>query len=79
MGVGRRREEKQSEFWVAAEQLGRGPRNAFYDKLNEVLAEAGFDGELERAVEPYYATTGRKGLERRVSLGSDAGFGFRES
>ena len=37
MGVGRRRSEEQSEFWVAAEQLGRGPRNAFYDKLNEVV------------------------------------------
>ena len=62
MGVGRRRSEAQSEFWVAAEQLGRGPRNAFYDKLNEVLAESGFDRELEKAVEPYYCRTGRKGL-----------------
>lgn len=62
MSVGRRRGEEQCEFWVATEQLGRGPRNAFYDKLNEVLAEAGFDRELEKAVEPYYATTGRKGL-----------------
>ena len=42
--------------------VGRGPRNAFYDKLNEVLAEAGFDRELEKAVEPYYCTTGRKSL-----------------
>ena len=62
MGVGRRRIEEQSEFWVAAEQLGRGPRNVFYDKLNDVLAEAGFDRELEKAVEPYYCSTGRKGL-----------------
>ena len=35
MSVGRRRLEEQSEFWVATDQLGRGPRNAFYDKLNE--------------------------------------------
>ena len=62
MGVGRRRTEEQSEFWVAAEELGRGPRNVFYDKLNELLAEAGFDRELEKAVEPYYCSTGRKGL-----------------
>src|SRR6056297_108306 len=62
MSVGRRRTEEQCEFWVAAEQLGRGPRNAFYDKLNEVLAEADFDRELEKAVEPYYCTTGRKSL-----------------
>ena len=62
MGVGRRRTEAQSEFWIAAEELGRGPRNVFYDKLNEVLAEAGFDRELEKAVEPYYCSSGRKGL-----------------
>ena len=29
----RRRTEEQSEFWVAAEELGRGPRNVFYDKV----------------------------------------------
>ncbi len=62
MGVGRRRSEEQCEFWVAAEDLGRGPRNVFYDKLNEVLAESDFDRELEKAVEPYYCTTGRKEL-----------------
>ena len=62
MRVGPRRTEEQCEFWVASEQLGRGPRNAFYEKLNEVLADAGFDRELEKAVEPYYCRTGRKGL-----------------
>ncbi len=66
MGVGRRRSEEQCEFWVAAEDLGRGPRNVFYDKLNEVLAESDFDRELEKAVEPYYCTTGRKGLAPSV-------------
>ena len=62
MSVGRRRREAQSEFWIAADQVGRGPRNAFYDKLNEVLSELDIDGELEQAVAPYYATTGHQGL-----------------
>jgi transposase len=62
MGLGRRRSEQQDEFWVAADKLGKGPRNAFYDRLNQLLAEIEFDRKLEEAAEPYYATTGRKGL-----------------
>ena len=62
MGLGRRRRERQQSFWVAAEKLGSGPRNAFYDRLNRVLEEIDFDRKLEAAAEPYYETTGRKGL-----------------
>ena len=62
MALGRRREERQGEFWVATEKLGGGPRNAFYDRLNQVLGEIEFDRQLEEAAAPYYATTGRKGL-----------------
>lgn len=62
MTVGRRRSEQQGEFWVAADRLGVGPRNAFYDRLNQVLASIDFDRTLEAAVEPYYAPTGRRGL-----------------
>lgn len=62
MGVGRRSGERQETFWVASEKLGGGPRNAFYDRLNELLAEIDFDRRLEAAAEPYYQRTGRKGL-----------------
>ena len=62
MGVGRRREQQQGEFWVAADKLGGGPRNVFYDRLNQLLAEIEFDRQLEAAAEPYYQRTGRKGL-----------------
>ena len=62
MGLGRRRRERQQSFWVAAEKLGSGPRNAFYDRLNQVLDGIDFDRTLEAAAEPYYETTGRKGL-----------------
>lgn len=62
MGLGKRRAKRQGEFWVAADKLGSGPRNVFYDRLNQLLAEMGFDEKLEAAAEPYYQTTGRKGL-----------------
>ncbi len=66
MGLGRWRSERQDTFWVASEKLGSGPRNAFYDRLNQLLAEIGFDRKLKAAAEPYYQTTGRKGLSPGV-------------
>lgn len=62
MGLGRRRREQQESLWVESRKLGRGPRNAFYDRLNQLLAEIDFDRQLEAAAEPYYEKTGRKSL-----------------
>ena len=62
MTLGRRRREQQDTFWVAADRLGSGPRNAFYDRLNQLLDEIDFDRKLEKAAEPYYESTGRRGL-----------------
>lgn len=62
MTLGRRRQEQQDTFWVAADRLGKGPRNAFYDRLNQLLAEIEFDRKLEEAAEPFYKKTGRKSL-----------------
>lgn len=62
MALGKRRREQQDTFWVTADKLGNGPRNAFYDRLNQLLAEIDFDGKLEKAAEPFYQKTGRKGL-----------------
>jgi len=38
---------------VPTDKLGNGPRNAFYDRLNHLLAEIDFDGKLEKAAEPH--------------------------
>jgi transposase len=62
MGLGRRDVEQQESFWVSAADLGKGPRNAFYDRLNALLAEIEFDRQMEDAVAPYYKKTGRKSL-----------------
>ncbi|MCM2375271.1 transposase [Aporhodopirellula aestuarii] len=62
MALGKRRREQQGTFWVATEKLCNAPRNAFYDRLNQLLIEIGFDEQLEEAAEPYYQKTGRKGL-----------------
>ena len=62
MGLGRRKKQKQQSFWVAADKLGGGPRNVFYDRLNQLLDEIDFDRQLEAAAEPYYQNTGRKSM-----------------
>ncbi len=62
MGMGRREGERQGTFWVATSETTRGPRHVFYEKLNALLAEAGFDPWIEELCEPFYAKTGRKGI-----------------
>lgn len=62
MGLGRRRTERQEQFWIAAESIGSGPRHAFYDHLNKVLNAINFDRTLEQACESYYATRGRRSI-----------------
>jgi transposase len=59
MGLGRRRTERQEQFWIATEAIISGPRHAFYDRLNKVLDSVEFDRRIEDACEPYYAKQGR--------------------
>jgi transposase len=62
MGLGRRKIEHQTEMWVAIPQLPVSPGHVFYEKLNQLLAEAGFDTWIESLCQPYYAQTGRPGI-----------------
>lgn len=55
MGMGRRKRERQAEFWVASETLPQTPRHVFYDTLNRLLDEGGFDEFVEKLCVPYYA------------------------
>ncbi|WP_437222594.1 transposase [Planctomicrobium sp. SH661] len=62
MALGKREESQQQEFWTPTANLSRGPGHVFYDKLNQVLAKAGFDKVLEDLCSPYYASTGRMSI-----------------
>jgi len=62
MAMGRRNVEAQGQLWVPTSQLPRSPGHVFYVKLNELLAEAGFDRWVENLCQPYYAETGRPGI-----------------
>src|SRR4029453_16649543 len=61
MALGRRR-SKQSEMFIPTAQLAKGPGHPFYTKLNEVLAEAGFDQLVEELCAPSYKEGGRPGI-----------------
>lgn len=54
MALGKRKHEQQ-EAWVATTELPRSPGHPFYRRLNQLLAEAGFDAWLESLCRPYYA------------------------
>src|SRR5215203_5098475 len=55
MALGRRRTSHQGELFVTTADLPRSPGHAFYDRLNALLAEAGFDRFAEDLCRPHYA------------------------
>jgi transposase len=63
MAMGKRKREQQSAMWVAVSDLPRSESHPFYDKLNQLLAEQGFDDFAETQCGSFYAKTmGRPGL-----------------
>ena len=63
MALGKRKTEQQQELFVPADCLPRSPGHVFYKKLNELLAEAGFDPWVEEVCATFYADgKGREGI-----------------
>ncbi len=54
MAMGRQG-DRQGELMVSWSELPRSPGHAFYDRLQSVLIEGGFDEFAETACKPYYA------------------------
>jgi transposase len=54
MAMGRR-QEKQQGFWIATQDLPSSPGHPFYQQLNKLLDQAGFDGFCEEQCERFYA------------------------
>jgi transposase len=60
MAMGKRRAAQEILF-VAAADLPRSPGHPFYERLNRLLAEAGFDPWIEGRCRPYYEEVERRG------------------
>ena len=65
MAMGRSAKQRQSQpdFWIAHTELPRTAGHPFYERLNQLLEERGFDEFVESQCERFYAETmGRPSL-----------------
>ena len=51
----RKQQEQQEELWIATASLPRTAGHPFYERLNDLLEEAGFDGYVEERCRRFYA------------------------
>jgi transposase len=61
MAMGKRRTERQETLFIATDRLPRAAGHPFYERLNHLLAETGFDAWIEERCRPYYAADGSAG------------------
>src|SRR5919206_4416835 len=63
MAMGRRR-ARQPKLWIAASEMPRTGRHVFYDGVNGILEEEGFDEFVERECLAFYKseTMGRPSI-----------------
>ena len=54
MGMGRKK-DRQDTFWVATQELPRTGGPVFYERVNRILNETGFDRFVEDSCEKFYA------------------------
>ena len=63
MALGKRKNEQQDELFITADRMPRSPGHVFYQKVNRLLADSGFDHWVEELCEPFYADgRGRPGI-----------------
>lgn len=55
MAMGQRKRELQQSFWIATADLPRAAGHPFYDRVNQILGESGFDAFVEAACWRFYA------------------------
>src|SRR4051812_11365073 len=61
MAMGRRQRETQESLFIATDRLPKAAGHPFYERLNQLLAEAGFDGRIENRCREHYAAEGSAG------------------
>src|SRR5262249_19223390 len=55
MSMGHRKADHQSDFWIPIAQLPHSPGHIFYQKLNRLLLDVGFDRYVEDLCHEHYA------------------------
>lgn len=62
MAIGRRNKPKQQPLWIATSDLAPRSGHPFYDRLNRLLEDDGFDAWLEKECAPYFSSCGRPSI-----------------
>ena len=63
MALGKREMERQDDLWIPTAQLPEAPGHPFYRRLNQLLAEHGFDAFAEDLCRKFYhESLGRPGI-----------------
>lgn len=55
MALGTRRRQRQQDLWVHYSELPRSASHPFYEKLNQILDDEGFDAYVEGLCQRFYA------------------------
>ena len=55
MSMSKREGEKQADLWIPTAELARSPGHPFFERLNKILGEAGFDRFVEELCAPFYS------------------------
>ena len=67
MAMGRRRKRRQRSLWIESSSIKGSPGHPFYERLNRLLEEYGFDELVEKECARFYAETmGRPSLPPAV-------------
>ena len=62
MSIGKQ-SEQQGTMWVAYDEIPKGMGHAFYDHLQKILCQGGFDTFVEKLCAEYYQSGEKVGLE----------------
>ena len=63
MAMGKRLAERQEELWIPTAELPQAPGHPFYRRLNQLLAQHGFDAFVEQLCRKFYHDSlGRPGI-----------------
>jgi len=63
MAMGKRKTEQQADLWIASTAMPEAPGHPFYRRLNQLLADHGFDAFVEDLCKPFYhKSIGRPGI-----------------
>jgi len=62
MSMSRKDLEQQSALWIAATEVAASPGHPFYQRLNRILKDAGFDAFVEALCAPFYKAGGRPSI-----------------